>query len=103
MSLFNRATGIAILLTIFVASEARAAEPRTPWVTSHITGSPDAPPPFELQRLYPKLKFKEPVEIAFAPGSNRIFVAEKAGRILSFVNNDQAAKPDVFVNLQQII
>jgi uncharacterized repeat protein (TIGR03806 family) len=101
MMTFNRILILAAISLLSVPT--LAAERRTPWTTSHITGSPDAPPPFELERLYPKLRFKEPVEIAFAPGSNRIFVAEKAGRIVSFPINDQAPKPDVFVNLQQIV
>ena len=44
-----------------------AAPKRIPWTTSRIHGSPDPPKPFVAQRIFPKLEFKEALEIVFEP------------------------------------
>jgi putative heme-binding domain-containing protein len=94
---------IAIVLILTQSPLLAAPMQRIPWTTGHVSGAPGTPPPYELQRIFPKLKFKEPVEVAFAPGSNRVFVAEKPGRIVSFINTPDAVRPDLFVSLQEII
>jgi len=73
---------------------------RTPWTTSQVTGSPEPPPPYEAVRSFPKLKFKNPVLFTFAPGTERLFVAEQQGRIFSFPNDQDCAKPDLAVDLR---
>src|SRR5437868_2664228 len=64
-------------------------EKRVPWTTSKVIGSPEPPPPYKTERAFPKLTFVEPLELQQAPGTNRLFVAERWGKIYSFVN-----KPD---------
>src|SRR5436190_8770993 len=54
--------------------EPRAIPDRVPWTTNHIVGSPEPPAPYRTQRAYPKLTFKAPVDLDFAPGSDRVFV-----------------------------
>jgi uncharacterized repeat protein (TIGR03806 family) len=77
---------------------------RIPWESGTVTGSPDAPPPFELKRVFPKLKFNHPVDIAFAPGIDRIFVADQSAKVVSFARNDpDLVKPDLFANLHEIV
>ena len=41
------------------------------WTTSRIVGSPEPPTPYKVARVFPKLKFKNPTLMAFAPGSDR--------------------------------
>src|SRR5438874_13321034 len=79
-----------------------AAVSRVPWTTSRVVGSPEPPPPYQLQRAYPKLKFNHPLEMAFAPGSTRRFVAEHPGRILSFVDDEACATADLFFDATQV-
>lgn len=75
---------------------------RIPWTTSHVQGSPEPPPPYKLERAFPRLAFNNPLEIAFAQGSSRVFVAEQAGKIYSFPNDEQCEKPDLFVDLHAV-
>src|SRR5258706_7969418 len=90
--------------TLVAIHTASLAEPqRLPCTSGNITGSPEAPPPFELKRLYPKLKFSHPVDIAFAPGIDRTFVADQSAKVVSFPNDPDLVKPDLFVNLHEII
>ena len=57
---------------------------RVAWTTSKVIGAPEPPDPFLTQRIFPKLKFTKPLDIAFAPGSNRVFVVQHIGKIVSF-------------------
>jgi uncharacterized repeat protein (TIGR03806 family) len=107
------ALGIALCLFGFVVfvSIAAANEPaspnrkpygierRTAWTTSKVIGSPDPPPPYRTVRAFPRLTFFEPLDMAAAPGSNRLWVAERKGRILSFVPDRETAKADVALEL----
>jgi putative heme-binding domain-containing protein len=72
---------------------------RPAWTTSHVTGSPEAPPPYQTRRAYPNLTFKNPLDVAFAPGSHRVFVAEQRGRIYSFPDDENCDKADLFADI----
>jgi putative heme-binding domain-containing protein len=72
---------------------------RTPWTTSHITGSPEPPAPYRIERVFPKLSFKNPLLITSAPGTERLFVGEQAGKIYSFPRDQAGSKPDLFFDL----
>ena len=74
-------------------------ETRAAWKTSHITGSPDPPHPYKIQRAFPKLVFKNPLLLSRAPGINRLFVGEHAGKLFSFPNDEKCAKADLFLDL----
>src|SRR5262245_35846862 len=71
-------------------------EKRVPWTTSKVIGSPEPPPPYKTEPAFPRLpKFEEPLDLTFAPGTNRLFVAERWGKIYSFVNKKDVAKADL--------
>jgi len=72
---------------------------RTPWTTSRITGSPEPPHPYRIARVFPKLSFKNPLLLTRAPGTERWFVAEHAGKIYSFPKDDRCARADLFFDL----
>jgi putative heme-binding domain-containing protein len=72
---------------------------RTPWTSSHITGSPEPPPPYRIARAFPKLTFKNPLLITNAPGTDRLFVGEQAGKLFSFPSRQAVAKADLFLDL----
>jgi putative heme-binding domain-containing protein len=76
-------------------------EQRVPWTASRISGSPDPPAPFVTRRVFPKLKFKEPVEFCRAPGTDRLFVAELKSKVYSFPNRADVETPDLFLDLSQ--
>jgi hypothetical protein len=52
---------------------------RTPWKTSRLTGSPEPPHQYRIERAFPKLAFKNPLLLTRAPGTDRLFIAEHAG------------------------
>jgi glucose/arabinose dehydrogenase len=100
------AAALIVLLCISLWSPwsvAYGLDSRAPWTSNHVTGTPEPPPPFEIQRVYPKLTFKTPLEIAFEPGGNRVFIAEQNGKIFSFPNVADPPKADEAINLRDIV
>jgi putative heme-binding domain-containing protein len=84
------------------AAGAEAPTSRVAWTTGRVTGSPEAPPPFRLERVFTKLKFTEPLDMDFGPGG-RVYVAEKAGKIFSFPNRGDVERADLLIDLRQIV
>jgi uncharacterized repeat protein (TIGR03806 family) len=78
-------------------------EKRTPWTTSKIEGTPDPPAPYRTERIFKKLKFEEPLDLTGAPGTDRLFVAERYGRIYSFPNDPAVEKAELFLDLGKVI
>lgn len=76
-----------------------AQEKRIPWTTSRITGSPEPPPPYQTQRAFPKLTFSAPTDLAYAPGSDRLFIVQQFGKVFSIPNDESCAKPDLAIDL----
>ncbi len=75
-------------------------EKRVPWTTSKVIGSPEPPPPYKTERAFPKLKFEEPLDLTYGPGTNRMFVAERYGKIFSFVNKKDVDKADLALEIK---
>jgi uncharacterized repeat protein (TIGR03806 family) len=97
--------GTGILLLLERSANAEAPRPasglkkRTAWTTSRLHGSPEPPPPYRTERAFPKLKFYEPLDMAHAPGRNRLAVAERPGKIFTFVNRPDVEKADLLLEL----
>jgi putative heme-binding domain-containing protein len=105
------AASIAVLAFFLAVPWADSAPPeqkqtkagkRVPWTTSRITGSPEPPPPYRTERVFPKLKFNLPVLMARVPGSGRLVVGELRGAIWSFPNDQDCARPDLFLDLGKL-
>jgi uncharacterized repeat protein (TIGR03806 family) len=76
-------------------------EKRVPWTTSKVKGSAEPPPPYKTEPAFAKLpKFEEPLDLASSPGSKRLFVAERWGKIWSFVNNKDVDKADLVLEFK---
>lgn len=75
---------------------------RIPWTTSRITGSPEPALPYVTERVFPALKFTNCLDITHAPGSDRLFVVEQAGKIFSFPNRPDVQSADLVADLKQI-
>jgi uncharacterized repeat protein (TIGR03806 family) len=69
---------------------------RALWTTSKVQGSPEPPPPYKTELAFPKLpKFEEPLDLSPAPGTKRLFVAGRWGKIWSFINHKNVDKADL--------
>lgn len=74
---------------------------RVPWTTSKVIGSPEPPPPYRTEPAFPKLpKFEEPLDLIPAPGTNRLFVAGRWGKIWSFVNKKDVDQADLVLEFK---
>ena len=65
-------------------------EKRELWTTNNIHGTPDPADPFTTQDAFPKLKFFEPLSAGLVPGTKRMGIATRPGRIYTF-----ELRPDV--------
>ncbi|HEX5103987.1 MAG TPA: PQQ-dependent sugar dehydrogenase, partial [Pirellulaceae bacterium] len=102
--------GLAILISCFelVARAGDADKPvrkpfglekRVPWTTSNVVGYPEPPPPYRTERVFPKLSFAEPLDLAAQPGGKRLWVAERRGKLFSFVQDPAVSKADIALEL----
>ncbi len=78
-------------------------EKRVPWTTSKIQGTPDPPAPYRTVVAFPHLKFNEPLAMTSVPGSDRLFVVERFGKIYSFPNDPNVKQADLFLDLGKVI
>jgi uncharacterized repeat protein (TIGR03806 family) len=77
---------------------------RVPWTTSRIVGSPEPPPPYRLQRVFPRLKFQSPVCIVQEPETNRLLVGENNGKIYAFpIDDPDVETPALFLDMKRPI
>ena len=76
---------------------------RIPFTTSKIVGSPDPPSPYRTVNAYPNLHFDEPLDMMPVPDSDRMAVAQRLGKIVSFVNDTQVKKSDLILDLNKIV
>ncbi|MBM3821568.1 MAG: c-type cytochrome [Verrucomicrobia bacterium] len=57
-----------------------AAEPdsttRPLWTTSRLRGTPEPPPPYVVEKVFPRLALQNPIYIAPEPGTDRLFVVD---------------------------
>jgi uncharacterized repeat protein (TIGR03806 family) len=76
-------------------------EKRVPWTTSKVIGSPEPPPPFRTEPAFPKLKvFEEPLDMTYGPGTDRLFVLTRWGKLWSFVNKKDVSDADLVLELK---
>ena len=54
---------LLVLLTAFTSTEGLAQQDnsRTAWTTSRLSGTPEPPAPYIVERIYPQLQFNQPV------------------------------------------
>ncbi len=72
---------------------------RAPWTTAHVRGTPEPPLPYRVERVFPKLRFRNPVHLSAAPGTARLFVTELAGVISSCHPAAAVDRADPFLDL----
>jgi uncharacterized repeat protein (TIGR03806 family) len=83
-----------------IRAEGRSS--RVPWTGSRIAGTPEPPPPYAAVPAFPHLKFKFPVVLVPAKGTDRLFVGELQGKIYSFANHPDCAKADLALDVAKL-
>ncbi len=98
--------GLAWLMILLVwagQSPASDSDPRVPWTSSRIVGSPEPPLPYVAQRAFPNLKFNMCLDIVAAPGSERLFVVEQGGKVFSFPDDQAVTSADLVIDFAKEI
>ena len=72
---------------------------RVPWTTSRVHGSPDPASPYRTRNAFPNLQFNEPLALAIVPGVERWVVAERSGKIWSFIPAAGQAKKELLLDV----
>lgn len=98
----NSVTSSFTRVLVVLLAAAACIQAREPWTTSRLVGSPDPQPPYRVERVYPSLSFQRPVTLQPLPRENRILVLENGGRILSFVDEPDAASVDEVIDLRTV-
>ena len=80
----------------------QAAEERVPWITSGFQGTPETPPPYATEQIFPQARFTNPVSIVYAADWKRYFVLEVNGKLFSFSAESQE-EPTLVVDLRKAI
>ena len=77
---------------LFLPLGAFAAE-RVPWKTSRVTGSPEPPPSYLAEVIWPHLRLDNVLDVAHLPSCRRIFLVGRKGEILSLPDDLETEKP----------
>lgn len=97
---------------LIAGSVANAAEPaarpygleqRVPWNTSRFRGHPEPPPPYRVERLYSKIRFKGTTILEVVPGTGQLLVGEQTGKIFSLPPDHDATDATEFLDCNQLI
>ncbi len=112
------AVAVACLLGLIDAGRLNAVEPSAPgvsvrrpwgidtrvaWTSSRISGTPDPPAPYKTEVVFPGLKFDEPLAMCVVPGTNRLAIAERHGKIYTFENDPQTGAKRLLVDVGRTV
>jgi uncharacterized repeat protein (TIGR03806 family) len=109
LSLASACGGLILLLCVAVVATARpkaevvGIDKRVPWTTSRVKGSPEPPEEYRSEIAFPTLRFDEPLDMAAVPGTDRLAVAERHGKVFTFVNDPKRAKADQLLDIKKTI
>lgn len=82
-----------LALSAFLSASTWAAEERTPWTSSRVQGSPEPPPPYVAEPLWPEIAFSQALDITFLESEERMFVTERLGKVW-MLPSDLEASPE---------
>ena len=69
------------------------------WTTSNLTGSPDPTDPYTTERVFRGINFFEPLAVDPIPGTNRLMVATRPGKIYTFEKRAEAKRADLLLDI----
>jgi len=86
-----------------VTDSSDVEERRAEWTSSKFQGRPEPPLPFRAQRIYPQLSFNSPTVLTSAPGTERMFVARKKGKIFALPVDRDSDQADLFLDVNDLV
>lgn len=100
-----------LLLTIALPFNIAAAEQRPPahWDGVRLTGYPDPPPPFRLERTFPELTIPQAIAAGSFPSGGWMWVAahqpgsKGPGRVYRFPDSQQVSDPELLLERPEMI
>jgi glucose/arabinose dehydrogenase len=78
-------------------------ERRVLWTTSRVKGSPDPPAPYRTEPAFPQLRFEEPLALVSLPGTDRLAVAQRHGKIFSFRGDPRADRAELLLDAGKVV
>src|SRR5262249_8058845 len=72
---------------------------RQPWSSENLRGTPDPSDPYITEDAFRRIKFFEPLSAGVVPGSRRLGVATRPGKIYTFENRPDVATADLLIDL----
>ncbi|MCH2378800.1 MAG: PQQ-dependent sugar dehydrogenase, partial [Pedosphaera sp.] len=75
---------------------------RVPWVDSKFHGTPEPPPAYKLERVFPNLTFTNPVELTWAPELDRFMMVELGTKIHLFENKAGVTETTLLLDLKSV-
>jgi len=91
---------LLIVCLLFLPIANFQAAKRVPWDGSRMASSPIPAAPLVTTRVFPNLKFRQPVEMRYSEVLNRFFVLELEGLIYSFPPDELVEKADLVYDLR---
>lgn len=85
------------------ASRPAVVSPRPPWTSSRITGRPEPPPPYRVERIYSRIEFDGTTLIDYQPTLDRFFVGERAGKIYTMPKDRDGDQPSLFFDCAESV
>ena len=71
------------------------------WTSGNLRGTPEPPDPYTTEDAFPQVKFSEPLAVDLVPGSRRLGVATRPGKIYTMENRRGVEKPDLLINIRK--
>jgi uncharacterized repeat protein (TIGR03806 family) len=71
------------------------------WTTSKVVGSPDPPAKYTVDVAFDR-KFNEPLSFANVPGTNRIAIAQRDGKIYTFENDREGDSKKLLIDVGRL-
>ncbi len=88
-------------LTLLLPATAAFAAERIPWTTSRVVGSPEPPSLARVERVFPGLTFRQPLDLQHEPRGKRWWVAQETGQLLSFPDEGDPKAADPVLDLRE--
>jgi uncharacterized repeat protein (TIGR03806 family) len=77
-----RRAAFLLVALLVIAPPCRAdfdIEHRTLWTNSHLVGYPEPPPPYRIEKAFPKLSIKQPIFVIEEPGTDDLLIVQHLG------------------------